>query len=99
MELLIGIAVVAVIGFVVFGVLVGGAAGAAVAAEDKGRAKATQGADETLDRLFATAEPTATYDSRPFNAIPQTTVIKGAIARGWELVNNERGLLLFKRSC
>ncbi|HHU10591.1 MAG TPA: hypothetical protein GXZ60_11340 [Intrasporangiaceae bacterium] len=97
MELLIGIAVVAVIGlavFGVFGVLVGGA----VVAEDKGRAKATRGADETLDRLFATAEPTATYDSRPFNAIPQTTVIEGAIERDWELVNNERGLLIFKRS-
>lgn len=94
MEWVIGIGLVLLIGVFVLPALAGmGLAGA----ESKGRATATAAAAETLDKLFATDAATVTYDSRPYKSIPQTTVIEGAIQRGWTLTNNERGLLLFSR--
>ena len=95
MEWVIGIGVVLLIGVFVLPALAGvGLAGA----EAKGRKSATEGADAVLDRMFATDVATVSYDSRPYSSIPATTVIEGAIQRGWTLIHDDRGMLLFSRT-
>lgn len=95
MEFVIGLVVLLVVG----GFVATGLAGAGLAAkESRGRSDAAASTTETLDALFATAAATVSYDTRPYNALRPTPVIEGALQRGWELVHDERGQLLFKRA-
>lgn len=73
--------------------LIGGGLGLA---EASGRAKALNSADATLGELFNGADM-VTYDSRPYDSLEATPVIQGGAERGYILVNNDAGVLLFKR--
>lgn len=90
--------VVVLVVLVVGGMMLATAMGLGFAAHaDKQRATAAKSAPSALDDHFASGAETITYDSRPTTSLEAVTVIQGAMQRGYELVHNDAGQLLFRR--
>lgn len=93
MEFLLLLLVLAVVGVPI----IAGLAGVTLfGVEKRGRERAVETADDTLAKLFAGGD-TVTYDSRPYNSLEATPVIQGAVGRGYKLVSNDAGVLLFQK--
>lgn len=90
--------VVVLLVMVVGGAVLAGALGFGLFAHTESqRATAAKSAPQSLDDHFSSGADTITYDSRPASSLEAVTVIQGATQRGYELVYNDAGQLLFRR--
>ena len=96
MGLLIGLALLVVVGGIVLMGSSGMAAIGLTAAESSGRKKASENEDAILDEAFD-GSPTVSYDTRVYNHLKAPETIRGAMARGYKLVHDDGGNLTFAR--
>lgn len=99
MEVLVGLVVLGIVVFI-GGLMLTGLGGVFVlfgsASDSKKKKLLESRGGAFFDELFNGAS-TITYNSRPGAALDATPVIQAGMARGYELVNNDKGMLLFQR--
>lgn len=92
MELLI-----LLVGLVIFGFFASGwIAIALISAEGKSRKKALANKDEILAKVFS-GEKVVTYSTVPFDSLKPDVVIPAAIERGYKLIHDDKGKLVFQK--
>ena len=89
--------VLLVLVFVVAPIAAGWLGFVAFLADKRQREQAAKGTGSTLEALFD-GRQTVSYDSRRSASLRSTVVVEGALRRGYELVHDDNGQLLFKRT-
>jgi len=96
MGILLGLVVLVMFGLVALGA-VGFLVFAGVGIEARGKRKLQARGEAFYDELFA-GGALVNYNSRPVSSLDATPVIAAAMSRGYELVHDDNGQLLFKRT-